>query len=401
MPSIRAASVESSDLLRECSPAPRVRCRSRRPGSPRRSLLERTERLREPACGRRSSGLSILSEASGGFAVTNTNDFTGGLERIVEDLDHYYLLGFYPSDQKGTGYRPARRARPDHPDWTLRFRHGYMPGRTAAGRRRTATRWRAVGRCPARRATCRCGLTAIPLPGATPDDDAPVALALEVTAPVRALRDTDGKLARHAEVRGARRRREEGARAIAWRARRQAHAVADRRPEDAPATVSYQVRGVARPSARSLRAARLGDERSTRRRAAASISTSTCRTCVAARSRSAASRLPTPTGRACPSRRQSVRRRGVGAAVRADARSALLAVGLAARVFRGRAAAPAGQRVARRDDDPAGRVCSPSCPRSTPGDPLRVDRHRPAPQPGARPLHAAARDASRDGSAYA
>jgi VWFA-related protein len=49
-------------------------------------------------------GLRILAEASGGFAIVDTDDFQSGLRRIIEDLDHYYLLGFYPSDPKGKEY---------------------------------------------------------------------------------------------------------------------------------------------------------------------------------------------------------------------------------------------------------------------------------------------------------
>ena len=73
-------------------------------------------------------GLEITSAASGGFAVTNTDDFTSGIKRIVDDLDHYYLLGFYPTDTKGKGYRPLDVKIAGHPDWKLRFRRGYMPG---------------------------------------------------------------------------------------------------------------------------------------------------------------------------------------------------------------------------------------------------------------------------------
>ena len=60
--------------------------------------------------------------------MTNTDDFTSGLKRIVDDLDHYYLLGFYPIDTKGKGYRSLDVTVAGHPDWKLRFRRGYMPG---------------------------------------------------------------------------------------------------------------------------------------------------------------------------------------------------------------------------------------------------------------------------------
>ena len=73
-------------------------------------------------------GLEMTAEASGGFAVTNTDDFTSGLERIVEDLDDYDLLGFYPADSKGKGYRSLDVKIAGHPDWKLRYRRGYVPG---------------------------------------------------------------------------------------------------------------------------------------------------------------------------------------------------------------------------------------------------------------------------------
>jgi hypothetical protein len=37
-------------------------------------------------------------------------DFTSGIERMVDALDNYYLLGFYPSDPKGSAFPvPATR----------------------------------------------------------------------------------------------------------------------------------------------------------------------------------------------------------------------------------------------------------------------------------------------------
>jgi hypothetical protein len=138
------------------------------------------------------SGLRIMSEASGGFAVTNTDDFTGGLAKIVADLDHYYLLGFYPSDQKGKDYRPLDVRVPGHSDWRLRFRHGYMPGGPPAPPKNTSAMLAlSAGVLPKGDLPMR--LTAIPLPGGS-SGLTRLALALEVTAPVAALRDPDGKL---------------------------------------------------------------------------------------------------------------------------------------------------------------------------------------------------------------
>ena len=79
------------------------------------------------------SSLGMMAEATGGFAVTDTDDFASGLQHIIEEIDHYYLLGFYPADASGGDkYRPLEVTVPAHPDWTVRFRRGYTPGSTAA-----------------------------------------------------------------------------------------------------------------------------------------------------------------------------------------------------------------------------------------------------------------------------
>ena len=43
--------------------------------------------------------LAYLAEQTGGFAVLNTNDLSRGLERIVEDVRDYYVIGYVPDDQ--------------------------------------------------------------------------------------------------------------------------------------------------------------------------------------------------------------------------------------------------------------------------------------------------------------
>jgi VWFA-related protein len=136
-------------------------------------------------------GLEIMAAASGGFAVTNTDDFDAGLARIVSDLDHYYLLGFYPSNPDGKGYRPLAVRLPGHPAWTLRYRRGYHPEAGASRARESDPLVRlSAGVLPARDLPLR--LQAVPFAGR--GKQARVALALEVTAPAAALRDDDGRL---------------------------------------------------------------------------------------------------------------------------------------------------------------------------------------------------------------
>jgi len=138
------------------------------------------------------AGLGFISEAAGGFAVTDTDDLTGGLDRILEDLDHYYLLGFYPADPSGRNTtHPVGLTVPGHPDYTVRFRRGYVPDAPApALKTKDPLAELATGVLPKSDLPLR--LTAMPLPGI--GKTANVAVALEVTAPVGLMKESDNKL---------------------------------------------------------------------------------------------------------------------------------------------------------------------------------------------------------------
>jgi VWFA-related protein len=155
-------------------------------------------------------GLTIMAEATGGFAVTDTDDYTSGLHRIIEDLDHYYLLGFYPSNPgrttgflaglaraagSGSDYRPLDVKVRDHPDWTVRFRKGYRPGGPpAAPRNKDPLVALAAGVLPKTDLPLRLYATVFPGERKL----ATVAAAIEVTAPTKVLLGPDAKL--HDEV---------------------------------------------------------------------------------------------------------------------------------------------------------------------------------------------------------
>ena len=49
------------------------------------------------------STLYRLSGETGGHAIVNTNDLTRGLEKVVRDASHYYLLGYAPSRELNDG----------------------------------------------------------------------------------------------------------------------------------------------------------------------------------------------------------------------------------------------------------------------------------------------------------
>jgi VWFA-related protein len=137
-------------------------------------------------------GLTTIAEASGGFAVVNTDDFASGLGRIIGDLDHYYLIGFYPADPKGKGYRPVDVRMPAHPGWTLRFRRGYQAGDPPKPAKETNPLVAlSAGVLPA--TDVSLALSAIPVAEGS-GKETRVALALQVSAPSEALVEPDGKL---------------------------------------------------------------------------------------------------------------------------------------------------------------------------------------------------------------
>ncbi len=136
-------------------------------------------------------GLEIMSEETGGFAVVNTDDFTGGISQIIADLDNYYLLGFYPSDMSGKGYRPIDVEVKGRPDLTLRYRRGYQLEGAPPPPKATSELNRLVGGAlPKNDLPLR--LQAIPMPpGPTTGKNALVVIALELTVPTTMMQEGD------------------------------------------------------------------------------------------------------------------------------------------------------------------------------------------------------------------
>ena len=133
-------------------------------------------------------GLEMTADATGGFAVTNSDDFERGVERIVSDLDNYYLLGFYPKDTSGGGFR-ALMVTVDQPGVLLRFRMGYevgAPPPPAKGVNNPLTAL-ALGMTPKRDLPLRIVASPFPSRGKL----SRVAATIEVTAPRRDLEDAN------------------------------------------------------------------------------------------------------------------------------------------------------------------------------------------------------------------
>ncbi len=152
-------------------------------------------------------GIQLTAEASGGFAIVNSDDFTGGIDRIVRDLDQYYVLGFTPSDSKGNSYRPISVQVRGRPELTLRYRTGYVGNvKAPAPKNDDPLHELAAGAMPGTELPLRLG--AMPRPvvagdpnsivvrGERPKDpkSSRVSIALEVSVPRTAVTRVDGTL---------------------------------------------------------------------------------------------------------------------------------------------------------------------------------------------------------------
>ena len=65
-----------------------------------------------------------LASGTGGFAIVNSNDLLGGLEKIAQEQTQYYLLGYTPpASEEGTCH--TLRVKVDRGDTVVRARSGY------------------------------------------------------------------------------------------------------------------------------------------------------------------------------------------------------------------------------------------------------------------------------------
>ena len=136
-------------------------------------------------------GLEIMAGASGGFAVVNTNDFAGGIDRILTDLDNYYLLGFAPPDTTTKGYRRLEVQLRNHPGTTLRYRRGYDIGDRDEEKKAIDPLFAlSSGALPATDLPLRMHAAVLPGTGR----DARVTIALEVTVPRVTVETSDASI---------------------------------------------------------------------------------------------------------------------------------------------------------------------------------------------------------------
>jgi VWFA-related protein len=69
--------------------------------------------------------LRTLADATDGLAVVNNNNIEKGMQRVIDDLTSYYLLGYYSSNRKLDGRFRSIKVRVKRPGVDVRARRGY------------------------------------------------------------------------------------------------------------------------------------------------------------------------------------------------------------------------------------------------------------------------------------
>ena len=75
---------------------------------------------------RATDTLRTMAENTDGFAIVSTNDLTGGVRRITNDLSAFYLLGYYSSNPAANGRFREIEVKVKQPDVRVSARRGYL-----------------------------------------------------------------------------------------------------------------------------------------------------------------------------------------------------------------------------------------------------------------------------------
>ncbi len=133
--------------------------------------------------------LKEVADASGGVVIA-ANTFDRDMLRLIEDLDHYYLLGFYP-DEADRGYRTLE-VKTSRRDLTVRYRRGYDPGGGGSKPRNSAPLARlSESALPNTALALRMFAAPIQAEGRR---DARTVIAIEAQIPAALLAEPDGRL---------------------------------------------------------------------------------------------------------------------------------------------------------------------------------------------------------------
>jgi hypothetical protein len=73
--------------------------------------------------------LRVLANETGGYAAVNRNDFTDAFARIVRENSTYYVMGYYPTNERRDGRFRRLEVRVKRPGLQVRSRRGYVAAR--------------------------------------------------------------------------------------------------------------------------------------------------------------------------------------------------------------------------------------------------------------------------------
>ena len=68
--------------------------------------------------------LRVLAEQTGGLAFVNSNDLGGAFDRVVRDNSSYYMLGYYPTNERRDNRFRRIEVRMNKPGLQVRARKG-------------------------------------------------------------------------------------------------------------------------------------------------------------------------------------------------------------------------------------------------------------------------------------
>ncbi len=138
--------------------------------------------------------LRTLSEETGGFAVVNRNDYGTAFDRIVRENSAYYVMGFYPTNDKRDGRFRKLEVRVKRPGLRVRSRRGYLAPRGRAqetkGPPNVSVAMRDALSSPLPMRGVPMTVFAAPFKGTAPN--ATVALTLELDAGIFQYAEKDG-----------------------------------------------------------------------------------------------------------------------------------------------------------------------------------------------------------------
>ena len=148
--------------------------------------------------------LRSLSEETGGFAAVNQNDFSGAFQRVVQDNSSYYVLGYYPKNERRDGRFRRIEVKVKPPGLEVRSRRGYTaprgkaPAQKAVPNDQTSAPVRELLDSPLPLNGIKLRAVAMPFKGSPPN--ASVALVIEADGHSFNFAEKDGKLLNDFEV---------------------------------------------------------------------------------------------------------------------------------------------------------------------------------------------------------